>query len=628
MSFRELLATQRRVFGYLLPYWKVAVAALMFTILVALLRLSQAKFIGWLFELMTVTTGAEPPEMVGVTPPAEALESVSWLSTILPEGFKVVDATNPFGSLQFIVGTFLMVIVIQGGSSFAQKYLTDLAAQSAIRDLRGGIFSHLQKLSMQFFESMRLGEIQSRCTSDIIAATSIYTNLSDFLKNFLIIFVALGYMLYTDYQLTLLVLLLSPLIGIAVGKFGKRMGQETERLQSRIADLSAIIIENTSSQKVVKAYHREEFEIKRFNEVNRENFRTQMKLVQIGATQTPVVEFISIVGIITIVYFGATRILTGQATFAGMTEYWALMAMTIQPVTAISGFYSSFQASSAAAQRVFAITDLEPKVIDKEGAVDLPPVSGEIEFKNVRFSYETGKEVLRGIDLKVKAGEVIAIVGTNGAGKTTMVNLVPRFYDPSGGSVSIDGHDLRDVTISSVRTQVGTVIQESVLFAGSVADNISCGRADFTREEIIEAACLANADVFIQKMPNGYDTDIGERGVRLSGGQRQRIAIARALLRDPKILILDEFTSGIDTESENLITEAIEQIMRGRTSLVIAHRLNTIRHADRIIVLDAGKIVEEGTHDVLLEQNGLYTKLYEAQLRAPVGLVEQERKGA
>ncbi|MCA9779705.1 MAG: ATP-binding cassette domain-containing protein, partial [Candidatus Eremiobacteraeota bacterium] len=249
-------------------------------------------------------------------------------------------------------------------------------------------------------------------------------------------------------------------------------------------------------------------------------------------------------------------------------------------------------------------------------------------FENVHFAYDETKEVLRGIDLEVKTGEVVAIVGTNGAGKTTFVNLVPRFYDPTQGTVSIDGHDLRDVTIGSLRTQVGTVIQESVLFAGTIADNIACGRSDFTRDEIVEAAKVANADEFICKMAGGYDTDIGERGVRLSGGQRQRIAIARALLRDPKILILDEFTSGIDTESENLITEAIERIMRGRTSLVIAHRLNTIRHADRIIVLDAGKIVEQGTHEKLLEKNGLYTKLYEAQLRTPVGLVERERKGA
>ncbi len=626
MSFKELLATQRRIFGFVLPYWKIAVTALFFTVFVALARLFQAKFFGWLFELL----GPENPP--GAPKPAEsAIESANPLASLLPKldfQFTMIDRDKPLWSLKLIIATYLVLLVARGLGSFCQKYLTEQAAQSAVRDLRGETFRHLQSLSMQFFESMRLGEIQSRCTSDVIAATSIYACLFDFLKNSIIVLGALAYMVYFDWRLTLLIFILAPFIGIAVGKFGRRMGEETERLQSRVADLSAIIIENTSSQKVVKAYHREDYEVARFESVNRENFRTQMKLAQVSATQTPVVEFISVLGIVAIVYFGASQILAGNATLDGMIVYWGLMGMIIQPVTAVSGFYSSFQASSAAARRVFSVLDRVPQVLDKPDAVPLPPVQGEIEFQDVHFSYDEEKEILRGIDLKVKAGEVVAIVGTNGAGKTTFVNLVPRFYDPSRGTVKIDGHDLRDVTLGSLRTQVGTVIQESVLFAGTIASNISCGRDDYTHEEIVEAAKLANADEFITRMPNGYDTDIGERGVRLSGGQRQRIAIARALLRDPKILILDEFTSGIDTESENLITEAIERIMRGRTSLVIAHRLNTIRHADRIIVLDAGKIVEEGTHDKLFDNNGLYTKLYEAQLRAPVGLLEQERKGA
>lgn len=616
------MATQRRIFGFILPYWKIAGVAIFFTVVVALLRLSQAKFIGWLFELL----GPDKP----VAQQAQsALNPTNPLSKYIPDfDFTLVDRENPIWSLKLIIGTYLIVLVARGVSSFCQKYLTDMAAQSAVRDLRARAFAHLQDLSMQFFESMRLGEIQSRCTSDIIAATAIYANLADFLKNSVVVVGALLYMVYFDWKLTLLIFLLAPVIGVAVGKFGKKMGMETEKLQSRVADLSAIIIENTSSQKVVKAYHREKFEIERFNRVNEENYRTQMKLAQVGATQTPVVEAISVLGIAAIVYFGASQVILGNSSLDGMIIYWGLMGMIIQPVTAVSSFYSSFQASSAAGRRVFSLMDREPLVNEKADAVELPPVKGTIEFKDVRFSYDEEKEILKGIDFKAEAGEVVAIVGTNGAGKTTFVNLVPRFYDPSHGTVCIDGHDLRNVTIGSLRTQVGTVIQESVLFAGTIADNIACGRSDYTREEIEEAARVANADEFIVKMPRGYDTDIGERGVRLSGGQRQRIAIARALLRDPKILILDEFTSGIDTESENLITEAIERIMRGRTSLVIAHRLNTIRHADRIIVLDSGKIVEEGTHQRLLDKNGLYTKLYEAQLRTPVGLLEQERKGA
>lgn len=610
MPFKELLAVQGRIFGYLKPYWKVAVGALFFTVFVAITRLSQAKLIGWLFGLMSDGKVEDTADL--------AAQGVNTKELVGDGVLKHLQGENPFQQLNFIVGAFLVLIIARGIGWYYQKYLTDLAAQSAVRDLRGEVFTHMQQLSLRFFESTRVGEIQSRATSDVLGATSIYASLADFLKNFLVVVGAFGAMIYKDYQMTFLVLLLSPLIGIAVGRFGKTIGIVTERLQSKVADLSAILIENTASQKVVKAYHREAFEVGRFQEKNEDNFEIQMKLVRVSATQTPVVEFLSVIGIIAIVYFGTTRILQGQATLASMVEYWALMAMIIQPVTVVSSFYSALHSSSAAAKRAFFLLDTVPEVTDRPDAVVLPPVEGHLVFKDVRFAYDDSKEILRGINLDVKAGEVVAIVGTNGAGKTSFVNLVPRFYDPTAGQITLDGHDLRDVTVGSLRTQIGTVIQESVLFAGNIAENIACGRPDFTMEEIVAAAKLANADEFITRMPGGYESEIGERGVRLSGGQRQRIAIARALLREPKVLILDEFTSGIDTESENLITEAIERIMRGRTCLVIAHRLNTIRHADRIIVLDAGQIVEEGKHDILFAQDGLYRKLYEAQIRTPI----------
>lgn len=598
MPVKELLRHQARIIGYIRPYWKVVLAALAFTVFVALARLSQAKFVNWLFALMT------------------------------KESFSYAQGHDPFWELNKIIGSFLVLLVFMGVGSFCQKYYVDLSGQSALRDMREAVFKHLQRLDLSFFDGMRLGEIQSRATGDILTATSIYTVLSDFLKNFLIVAVAFGWMFYTDTKMTLLVLLLSPVIGIAVGRFGHKMGHITENLQARMADLSSVMFENISSQKVIKGYHREKFEIERFSKTNDENFRTQMKLVQVAATQTPVVEVLAALGIITIVYFGATRVLQGGATFGEMTEYWTLMVMTTQPISALSGFYSSMQSSAAAAKRVFTVLDTEPRVKDASDALVLPPVKGQVEFKDVHFAYEEGKPILRGIDLTVEPGEVVAIVGPNGAGKTSFVNLLPRFYDPTSGSISIDGHDLKTITLGSLRTQVGSVIQESVLFGASIAENIACGRADYTREQIVEAAKVANADEFIRRLPEGYETQVGERGLRLSGGQRQRIAIARALLRDPKILILDEFTSGIDTESENLITEAIERIMRGRTSLVIAHRLNTIRHANRIVVIDAGQIVEVGTHEKLLAKSGLYAKLYEAQLRTPVMISENERKGA
>ncbi len=598
MPLSELLSLQGRLVAYLRPFWKVVVAALFFTVFVSLARLSQAKFVNWIFALMT------------------------------QESFVYGEGHDPFMSLNVIIGGFLLLLIGMGIGSFCQKYFVDLAGQSAIRDLRDAVFVHLQKLDLGFFDGMRTGEIQSRTTSDILTATSIYTVLSDFLKNFLIVVVAFGWMFYKDVTMTCMVLLLSPLIGVAVGRFGKKMGTITESLQSRMADLSSIAYENVSCQKVVKSTNRQKFEIGRFSATNRENFRTQMKLVQVAATQTPAVEVIAALGIVTIVYFGAMRVLQGVATFGEMTEYWTLMVMTTQPISALSGFYSSMHTSSAAGKRVFEILDTRPKVSDAPDAILLPEVQGRVTFENIHFAYQPDHPILRGIDLEIEPGEVVAIVGPNGAGKTSFVNLVPRFYDPSQGRILIDGYDLRAVTQESLREQVGSVIQESVLFGASIAENIACGRSDFTREQIVQAAKVANADEFICRLPEGYDTQVGERGARLSGGQRQRIAIARSILRDPKVLILDEFTSGIDTESENLITEAIEKVMQGRTCLVIAHRLNTIRHANRIVVLEDGKIVETGTHDKLLTHNGLYAKLYQAQLRTPSILAENERKGA
>lgn len=598
MPFKELWQVQARIIGYITPYWKIVGCGFALTIFVALARLSQAKFVNWLFALMT------------------------------GESFSYQSGQDPFGQLNLVIGGFLLLLAAMGAGSFFQKYLVDLAGQSALRDLRESIFKHLQRLDLEFFEASRAGEVQSRLTSDVLLATSVYALLADFLKNLIIVSVALGWMFWLDLRMTGLVLLLSPLIAIAVGKFGEKAGRITTSLQGRVAELASVVFENVSNQKIIKGFNRENFEIARFSMVNKENFRTQMRLVQVAAAQIPVIEVIAAVGIVVIVYFGAARVLQGAATFGQMTEYWTLLVMTTQPVSALSNFYSSLQSSAAAGKRVFQIIDAESKIKDGKDELQLLPGCGRIEFKNVYFGYRADEPILRGIDLEVRAGEVIAIVGLNGAGKTSFVNLLPRYYDPSAGSICIDGFDLRTLSLSSLRTNVSSVIQESAFFAGTIADNIACGRQWFSREDIIRAAKIANADEFIAGQPDGYDTQVGERGLSLSGGQRQRIAIARALLGDPKVLVLDEFTAGIDTESENLITEAIERVMRGRTCFIIAHRLNTIRNADRIIVLDSGKIVESGTHEKLLTLEGLYRRLYEAQLRTAISIPETERKGA
>ena len=595
MSFRELVRVVWRLLGYIRPYWKIILGALLLTVLVTAARLSQAKFVGYIMGMMS------------------------------KDAFTYTADYDPFMRLNLICVAFLGIMAFMGAATYFQRYTIDLGGQQAVRDFRNEVFAHLQRLPMPFFDRMRLGEIHSRASNDILISTNVYTALSDFIKNFLVVTACLSWMFYRDWQMTLVVLLISPLVATAVSNFGKRMGQRSEKLQARLADLSAMLYENISTIKVVKAYTREDFEIRRFGCRNEDNFAAQMKLVQVSSIQSPVVELLGAFGIVAIVWFGATRILQGQVTFAQMTEFWTLMVMTSQPISALSGFYGVCQSSAAAGRRVFEILDLAPEAPEKPDAAVLPRLTGAIEFQDVHFHYDPEKPVLRGLNLSIRPGEVVAVVGANGAGKTTMVNMVPRFYDPVSGSVRVDGQDLRDVKLSSLRTQIGTVIQESILFGGTIDDNIRCGNPHATDADVERASRLANAHEFIVTMPDGYGTEVGERGLRLSGGQRQRIAIARALLRDPRILILDEYTSGIDAESENLIADAIAHAMEGRTCLVIAHRLNTIRHADRIIVLEAGRIVEEGNHDQLMERAGLYSRLYEAQLRQPwKGLPEAE----
>ena len=416
-----------------------------------------------------------------------------------------------------------------------------------------------------------------------------------------------------DWQLSLLTLITVLLVGEAMKIFGKKMKASGTVIQERLSDITALMQESISAVRVVKSFVREDFEIDRFTNQNNLNFRAQMKSVQIQSLLTPTVEFLAALAVTVIVWFGGYEVVNGNITAGALVAFLTYAVNLANTVKRISRVYGTIQKAMAGADRVFEIMDMPEAIQDKPEAKVMPPVRGYVEFDDVSFGYKEGVPALENISFSVQPGQMIAFVGPSGAGKSTIANLVPRFYDVTGGAIRIDGEDVRDVTMSSLRTQIGIVPQETMLFSTTVRENIRYGRLDATDEEIEQAAKDANAHEFIMQLPEGYDTKIGERGMNLSGGQRQRIAIARAILKDPQLLILDEATSALDTESEKVVQAALDRLMVGRTSFVIAHRLSTIFNADQIYVIEKGHIRERGTHEELLKLGGLYSSLYNIQ---------------
>lgn len=526
---------------------------------------------------------------------------------------------DPFGQGNVIAIAQLaailgLVFLVRGVFQSVQDIYMSKAALRVAFHLRKQTYAHLQTLDLSYFETAKAGDLSYRLTEDIDRIGEVVNKLfHDFLPCVLQLIAIPIYMIYLNWQLTLATVIIAPLMGILIGWFGERLRKYSLKSQNRVSDLSAILTEVFSGIRLVRAFAAEKYEITRFSREAERSFQAKYSAERLKAVQIPIIGFLEALSALSLILVGTWQIQQRNLTVAEFFSYLAAAGLLIDPIGHVTNNYNEFKQGEASVDRIFELMAIQPTVTEKPKAINLPPVQGKVEYRHITFAYKPGEPVLRDISLFAMPGEAIALVGASGAGKTTFVNLLPRFYDPTTGEILIDGTDIRDVSLESLRRQIGIVPQETIMFSGTVTQNIAFGQDIYDLDAVKAAAKIANAHQFITQLPEGYETWVGERGVNLSGGQRQRIAIARAVLLNPKILILDEATSALDSESEALVQEALERLMQQRTVFIIAHRLSTVRKCDRILVLERGQIVESGTHEELLALERRYAKFYTQQ---------------
>ncbi|MFZ5518315.1 MAG: ABC transporter ATP-binding protein [Candidatus Zhuqueibacterota bacterium] len=629
-----------RLLCYIKPYASWLIVSIFCMVIFAVLSSVSiwmlAPFLGTLFSVempqMNPAAGHAPADSTaavsGMKTADEAVESASdvprqidLLQRLRGGLQEKVDtyllAGSKTASLRRIVIVFFLLFLLKNIFGYAQAFTMAYIERRVMKDIRDDLFSHFQRLPLSYFHKRRAGQLISRVTNDVeVANKGINVSFTNLSRDPILILMYLGMALVISWKLTIIAFTVLPLSMLVIIRIGKKLRKYSARQQEKMAVLTSILQETVSGIRVVKAFAMEKFEIDRFKRESERWFRDVFKIAAIQKLSSPLTEQLSVLVGLVILWYGGIQVLGGHGLNA---EYFILFLVCIfslvQPIKALSGVSNSIQEGLAAAERIFRVLDSPIEQIENKGNLHLSNTRGSIEFNTVSFAYDEGEWVLQDINFKVKPGEIVALVGPSGAGKSTLVDLIPRFYEPSKGSITIDGVDISQVDLNSLRSQMGIVTQEIILFNDTVRNNIAYGMSHISDDVLFEATKAANAHQFILDMPEGYNTIIGDRGVKLSGGQRQRISIARAILKNPPILIFDEATSSLDTESELLVQEAIENLMKNRTTIVIAHRLSTVQHVDRILVLKEGRIVQVGTHEQLLNEQGIYKMLYDLQFR-------------